>query len=96
MGGAPFALPRPELGATDLLLKVVPGASRSAIAGRLGDRLKVRVAAPPEDGKANRAVCALVAEWLGVPERAVTVVAGASSPEKTVRISAAIAIPAVE
>ena len=43
-----------------LRLKVVPGASRDAVAGPLGDRLKVRVAVAPEDGKANRAVCALV------------------------------------
>lgn len=92
----PFAIRSPGTDGIDLRLKVVPGASRSAIAGMLGDRLKVRVAAPPEAGRANRAVRALLAEWLGLPERSVTLVAGAASAEKTVRVPAATAIPPVE
>jgi uncharacterized protein (TIGR00251 family) len=60
----------------------VPGASRSEIAGILGDRLKIRVAAPPEAGKANRALIELLRGWLGV--RDVEIASGASSPEKTV------------
>jgi uncharacterized protein (TIGR00251 family) len=71
----------------ELRVKVVPGASRDALAGALGDRLKLRVAAPPEAGKANRAVCALVAGRLGVAERSVSVAAGASSPEKTLLLA---------
>lgn len=67
-------------------LKVVPGASRSALAGVLGDRVKVRVAAPPEGGKANAAVCALLAEALGVPARSVTIESGHGSAEKVVRV----------
>jgi hypothetical protein len=66
----------------ELRLKVVPGASRSTLAGALGDRLKVRVAAPPEGGKANRAVLELVAAWLG--GRRVELIAGHASAEKTV------------
>ena len=62
----------------------MPGASRSGIAGVLGDRLKVRVAAPPEEGKANRALVALLQEWLETSD--VEIVAGLGSPEKTVRI----------
>lgn len=69
-----------------LALKVVPGARRSEIAGALGARLKVRVAAPPEDGKANAAVCELLAEMLGVRAAQVAVVAGQTRPEKTVRV----------
>lgn len=69
-----------------IAVKAVPGASRDQIAGALGDRLKVRVAAPPEGGKANRAVCTLIADALGVPAGAVSVVAGTSSPEKQVRV----------
>lgn len=69
-----------------LKLKVVPGARRDEIAGWLGDALKVRVSAPPEKGKANAAVIALLAARLGVAERDVRVVSGAGSPRKTVEI----------
>jgi hypothetical protein len=72
--------------AAKIALKVVPGSRASQIVGRLGDRLKVKVAAPPEDGKANRAVCDLLAEALAVGPRAISVVAGHSRPEKLVRI----------
>lgn len=68
----------------ELRIKVVPGASRSEIVGPLGDRLKVRVAAPAEGGKANRAVVELLREWLSVKD--VEIVAGHSSGEKTVRV----------
>jgi len=44
--------------------QAVPGASRSGIAGVLGDRLKVRISAPPEAGKANDAICELIAQAL--------------------------------
>lgn len=65
----------------EIKLKVVPGASRSQIVGILGDRLKVKVAAPPEDGKANRAVVELLVRWLGT--QAIEIVAGHGHPEKT-------------
>lgn len=67
-------------------IKVVPGSRREEIVGWLGDRLKVKVAAPPEDGRANEALCRLIAETLGIGVRAVAVVSGHSRPEKTVRI----------
>ncbi len=76
----------------ELRLKVVPGASRSQIASVLGDRLKVRVAAPPEGGKANRAVCELIAAWLGSTQ--VAVVAGPTHPEKTVLVAGLDALTA--
>jgi len=71
-----------------LRIKAVPDASRSQIAGPLGDRLKVRVAAPPEGGKANDAICDLLAAALGVSRRDVTISSGASNPEKEVRVKA--------
>jgi len=67
-------------------VKAVPGARRDEIAGPLGDRLKVRVAAPPEGGKANLAICALLARALGVRERDAEVVSGPASVEKTIRV----------
>jgi len=73
-------------GSVRIALKVVPGAKRDEVAGPLGDRLKVRVAAPPEDGKANRAVCAVIAAALGIKAKSVSVVVGLSSPEKIVRV----------
>jgi uncharacterized protein (TIGR00251 family) len=69
----------------ELDVKVVAGASRTEIAGPLGNRLKVRVAAPAQGGKANRALVELLREWLCV--RDVEIVAGRSSAEKTVRVS---------
>lgn len=65
-------------------VKVVAGASRSEIVGLLGNRLKVRIAAPAEEGKANRALVKLLRERLSARE--VEIVAGHSRAEKTVRI----------
>ena len=72
----------------DVLIRVkaVPGASRDGVAGVLGDRLKVRVSAPPEGGRANRAVCAVIARALGVKQRQVSIETGRTSPEKTIRV----------
>lgn len=70
-------------------VKVVPGGSRDAIVGRLGEALKIKVSAPPEGGKANAAVCALLAKTLGVAKRDVQIVAGYSQPNKQVAIRGA-------
>lgn len=67
-------------------LRVVPGASRTEVAGRLADAIKVRVAAPPEDGAANRALLDFVASHLGVPRRSVRLLAGAASRVKVVAV----------
>lgn len=69
-----------------LELKVVPRASRNEIVGWLGGRLKVRVAAVPERGRANEALEDFLADALEVPRRAVRVVAGASTSRKLVEI----------
>jgi len=69
-----------------LKVKAVPGASRSEIVGRLGEALKVRVAAPPEGGKANREILELLAEQLGLPAASVTLVSGAASAAKVVEL----------
>lgn len=67
-------------------VKVVPNASRDVIVGLLGDALKVKVAAPPEGGRANAAVEALLAAALGVAARNVSVVGGHTQARKRVRI----------
>lgn len=78
-------------GGIELRIKVVPGASRSQIAGPLGNRLKVRVAAAPEGGKANRAIIDLLATWLGTAQ--VELIAGHGHAEKTVLVRGAATLP---
>jgi uncharacterized protein (TIGR00251 family) len=70
-----------------LRLTVTPGATRPGVAGRHGDGWKLRVAAPPERGKANEAVLALLAETLALPRANVSLVSGAGSRHKTVELS---------
>lgn len=72
-------------GGVTIRVKAVPGARRELVAGVLGDRLKVKVSQPPEGGKANAAICAVIARALGVKTGAVSVVSGMANPEKTVR-----------
>lgn len=69
-----------------IAVKAVPGASRDQVVGPLGDALKVKVAAPPEAGKANQAICKLIASALGVPGRDVKVVSGGTQPNKRIAV----------
>ncbi len=75
-----------ERDAVVLRVHVQPGAGRSAVVGRHGDSLKLRVAAPPVDGRANAAAAALVADALGVKERDVDLVSGERSRLKRFRV----------
>lgn len=68
---------------TRIRIKAVPGASRDKVAGALGDRLKIRVSAPPEGGKANDAITRLLARTLALRPRDIELLAGHASPEKT-------------
>ena len=72
---------------TVIAVKVVPRAAKDEIVGWLEGALKVRVQAPPEDGRANRALEALLAETLRLKKNAVTVVGGGSSARKRVAIA---------
>ena len=69
-----------------LNVKVVPGSSRDQIMGWLGVALKIKVTAPPEKGKANEAVVAMLAERLGIGTDDIVVVSGHSSPSKVLSI----------
>ena len=71
-----------------LSLKVVPGSSRDEIVGWLGDSLKMKVKAPPEKGRANEAVVALLAERLRIDASSIAMVSGHGSPAKVVEVDA--------
>jgi uncharacterized protein (TIGR00251 family) len=68
-------------------VKAVPGSSRDKIAGVLGDCLKIATSAPPEKGKANAAIAAILAKALGVHRRAVELVGGPTNPRKEFRVA---------
>lgn len=67
-------------------LKVIPKSSRDRVVGWVGDRLKVQVTAAPERGRANDAVIDVLAATLGLSRSQVRIVAGETSPLKTVEI----------
>jgi uncharacterized protein (TIGR00251 family) len=81
---------REEQEALVLMLHVQPGAKRTEIAGTHGEemqtRLKIRLAAPPVDGKANAELLRYLADAFGVPLRQVVLLRGETSRQKTVRI----------
>ena len=69
-----------------LEVKIVPGSSRTEIVGWLGECLKIKVAAPPEKGKANQAVIKLLSEKLALKEESITIVHGSASQRKVIEI----------
>jgi uncharacterized protein (TIGR00251 family) len=71
---------------TRLFLRVSPGARESAVVGRYGGRWKVRVAAPAESGRANRALLELLGRALGVARSQLRVVSGAGARDKIVEV----------
>lgn len=85
MSGEPFEIR--DDGSAVIRLQVQPAAGRTTIAGRFGDALKVKVAAPPEGGRANDACVALLAETFGVKPQAVELISGASSRSKRFVVS---------
>jgi uncharacterized protein (TIGR00251 family) len=75
-----------EDGSVTLFVHAQPGAGRSAMVGRYGDAIKIRIAAPPEGGRANEALAKLIAETVGVKAADVTLVSGDKSRSKRFRI----------
>jgi uncharacterized protein (TIGR00251 family) len=67
-------------------VRVQPRAARSKVDGVHAGALRVRLTAPPVDGAANEALVELLAERLGVPKRAITIVSGATSRTKLVEV----------
>jgi len=67
-------------------VRLQPGASRSALEGVVGGRLRARVQAPPVEGAANEALCRLLAKALGISKSKVRIARGETSREKTLEI----------
>ena len=70
-----------------LTLHIQPGAKKTEVVGLHGEALKIRLAAPPVDGKANDCLIAFLAKRLGVPKSRVALVAGETSRAKRVRVA---------
>lgn len=86
---------RADHDAVVLSIHVQPGAARSEAVGEHGDALKIRLAAPPVDGKANAALIAFVARALDLPRSQVELISGAASRQKRLRVCGA-SLQAVE
>ena len=71
---------------TRVRLRVYPGARRNELVGRHGGGWKIRVAAPPEGGRANDAVLDLLARKLSLPRRSLSIVSGQAAREKIVQM----------
>ncbi len=74
-------------GITTLTLHVQPGAKKTETAGLYGDALKIRLAAPPVDGKANAALIEFIAARLGLGKASVMLKSGQGSRRKVLAIS---------
>src|SRR5260221_12556843 len=73
-------------GSVELHVHAQPGAGRTQITGRHGDALKIRVAVPPEHGRANEALANVLAEVFGVAKGAGSITSGAKSRTKRFRL----------
>jgi uncharacterized protein len=82
-------------GAIVMMLHVQPGAGRSEFAGMHGDALKLRLAAPPVEGKANAELIRFLADAFGVPQRNIVLLRGETSRAKTVRVIAPRKMPSM-
>ena len=70
----------------EIAIRLQPRASRAAVVGERDGRIVVRVTAAPVDGRANAALCALIAKRAGVPRSRVSVVRGQTARDKVVRV----------
>ena len=91
---APFL--RDADGGCTLSVRVHPGAKRNAVTGTHDGALKIALTAPPADGRANAALVSFVAERLGVPRASISLLTGATSRSKTLRILGLTSVEAEE
>jgi len=85
-----------KIGAVVLRVKALSGSNRDEVRGVDGGALKVAVTAPPEKGKANKALLAVLAEFLGVPRRDVAIIHGETSRDKRVEVAGVTAVQVEE
>ena len=69
-----------------LQIKVIPSSSKDYIAGWLGEALKVKVKAPPEKGKANKAIIKVLEKKLDLPKGSINITGGSTSSKKVIEI----------
>jgi uncharacterized protein (TIGR00251 family) len=74
-------------GSVTLSLHIQPGAKKTEVVGQHGEALKIRLAAPPVDGKANAALCAFLAQLLKLPKKQITLVSGETARSKRIRLT---------
>jgi uncharacterized protein (TIGR00251 family) len=73
--------------ATDLKIRLIPKSSRNEIVGRDGETYRIKLTAPPVDGKANRAMLVFLSKKLKIPRTSMEIVRGEKSRDKTVRVT---------
>ena len=69
-----------------LSIKVIPQAPQTSVVGCQGEWIRIKLAAPPVDGKANQALIEFLAEQLGVPKKKITLCTGEASRMKIVQV----------
>ena len=74
-------------GAILFRVKIVPGSSKTALAGLLNNMLKIKISVPPEKGKANKALTNFLAKQLSVKKKSVTIISGFTNPVKQIKIA---------
>ena len=84
-----------QAGSLRIAVHVQPGARVSEVFGEVGDALKIRLNAPPVDGKANEALIAFIAEKLSVRQRDIRILRGQTSRQKLIDIDSALSVKEV-
>ena len=84
-----------QAGSLRIAVHVQPGARVSAVFADFGDTLKIRLKAPPVDGKANEALIAFMSEKLGIRQRDVRILRGQTSRQKLLDIDSALSVEEV-
>jgi uncharacterized protein len=74
-------------GGIKFFAKIVPGSSKTAISGILNGMLKVKIAAPPEKGKANKCLLEFLAKQFGIKKNAMVIISGLTSAIKQIQIN---------